>query len=71
MNNYANMKLMIVQIEERIWDQWAPIPVSPDSEEVGAGPPCDFGEVNQPVAPPDSENYSLGRSLSGNYEPDP
>ncbi|KAF2617684.1 hypothetical protein F2Q68_00040073 [Brassica cretica] len=34
MDRKANMVSMIPQIEGRIWDQWAPIPVSPDSEEV-------------------------------------
>lgn len=34
MRNYANVESMILLIEERIWEQWAPIPVSPDSEEV-------------------------------------
>ena len=59
MNNYANMEQMIPQIEERIWEQWAQIPVSLDSEEVGAGPPCDFGEVNQHVAPPEADSHLL------------
>ncbi|KAF3569829.1 hypothetical protein F2Q69_00059818 [Brassica cretica] len=34
MDRKANMVSMIPQIEGRIWDQWALIPVSPDSEEV-------------------------------------
>ncbi|KAF3540743.1 hypothetical protein F2Q69_00022150 [Brassica cretica] len=50
---------MIPQIEERIWEQWAQIPVSLDSEEVRAGPPCDFGEVNQHVAPPEADSHLL------------
>ncbi|KAL0729704.1 hypothetical protein Bca4012_025797 [Brassica carinata] len=50
---------------------WALIPVSPDLEEVGVGVPCEDDEVNQPAAPSEVNDCSLGRSISGYNEPDP
>ncbi|KAL0875978.1 hypothetical protein Bca101_025683 [Brassica carinata] len=71
MNRFVDLDSMIPQIEKRIWDQWALIPVSPDLEEVGVGVPCEDDEVNQPAAPSEVNDCSLGRSISGYNEPDP
>ena len=46
------------EVEEEIWKQWEPVPVSP---EMGAFD--ETGEVNQPVAPLDVNDYSIGRSI--------
>uniref|UniRef100_M4FHN9 Uncharacterized protein n=1 Tax=Brassica campestris TaxID=3711 RepID=M4FHN9_BRACM len=40
-------------VEEKIWEQWDPVPVSPDTVEAKMGDPGEMGEVNQPVAPLD------------------
>ncbi|KAL0716152.1 hypothetical protein Bca4012_065474 [Brassica carinata] len=45
----------IPQIEQRIWDQWDPIPISPDTVEAKTGAPDETGEVDQP-APPVANN---------------
>lgn len=50
-------------IEGRIWGLWAPIPVSPNSEEVRPEIPDDVGEVNQPTAL--DYDCSFGQSMSG------
>ncbi|KAF8102805.1 hypothetical protein N665_0194s0019 [Sinapis alba] len=63
----ANMDFAIPHIKNKIWDQWDPIPVSVDSEEIGTEVPCETGEVNQPVAP--ANDYSFGRSMSGFNDP--
>ncbi|KAG2266304.1 hypothetical protein Bca4012_076249 [Brassica carinata] len=56
------------RVEEKIWEQWDPIPVSPDTVEAETGDPGEMGEVNQPVAPLDVNDYSIGRSMSGNFD---
>ncbi|KAF3536298.1 hypothetical protein F2Q69_00023789 [Brassica cretica] len=56
------------QIEERIWKQWEPIPVSPDTVEAETGVPDETGELNQPTAPLDVSDYSIGGSMTGYYE---
>ncbi|KAF2599231.1 hypothetical protein F2Q68_00010817 [Brassica cretica] len=56
------------QIKERIWKQWEPIPVSPDTVEAETGVPDETGEVNQPTAPLDVSDYSIGGSMTGYYE---
>lgn len=49
----------IYEVEEKIWEQWDPVPVSPDTVEAEMGDLGDTGylgetgEVNQPVAPLD------------------
>ena len=51
---------VIPRIEENIWKQWDPIPVSPDTVEAETRVPDETGEVNQPVAPLNVEDYLLG-----------
>ncbi|KAF2564128.1 hypothetical protein F2Q70_00017596 [Brassica cretica] len=58
----------IPQIEERIWKQWEPIPVSPDTVEAETGAPDETGEVNQPTVPLDVNDYSVGRSMTGYFD---
>ena len=58
----------IFEVDEKIWEQWDPIPVSPDTVEAETGDPGEMGEVNQPVAPLDVNDYSIGRSMSGNFD---
>ncbi|KAL0854039.1 LOW QUALITY PROTEIN: hypothetical protein Bca101_059191 [Brassica carinata] len=50
--NERNKDFAIPQIEQRIWEQWDPIPNSPDTVEAETGVPDETGEVDQP-APPD------------------
>ncbi|KAF2612104.1 hypothetical protein F2Q70_00011388 [Brassica cretica] len=56
------------EVEEKNWEQWDPVPVSPDTVEAETGDPGKIGEVNQPVAPLDVNDYSIGRSMSGNFD---
>ncbi|KAF2558636.1 hypothetical protein F2Q68_00016125 [Brassica cretica] len=58
----------ISEIEGEIWKQWEPVPVSPDTVEAEAGGLDETGEVDQPVAPLDVNDYSIGRSMSGNFD---
>ncbi|KAF2564937.1 hypothetical protein F2Q70_00017406 [Brassica cretica] len=48
------------QIEERIWKQWEPILIFPDTVEAETGAPDDTGEVNQPSVPLNVNDYSVG-----------
>ena len=48
------------QIEERIWKQWEPILVFPDTVEAETGAPDDTGEVNQPSVPLNVNDHSVG-----------
>ncbi|KAG2292754.1 hypothetical protein Bca52824_039423 [Brassica carinata] len=63
-----NKDLKISEVEEEIWEQWEPVPVSPDTVEAETGDPSEAGEVDQPVAPLDVNDYSIGRSMSGNFD---
>ena len=58
----------LLQIEERIWKQWEPIPVSPDTVEAETGVSDETGEVNQPTAALNVSDYSIGGSMTGYYE---
>lgn len=69
MNRNANMASMIPLIEGRIWDQWASIPLSPDSKEVGSEILVESGEVNQSASL--VNNCSFRQSMSRDYEFDP
>uniref|UniRef100_A0A0D3CEN5 Uncharacterized protein n=1 Tax=Brassica oleracea var. oleracea TaxID=109376 RepID=A0A0D3CEN5_BRAOL len=46
----------ISEVEEEIWVQWEPVPVSPDTVEAETGDHGEAGEVDQPVAPLDMED---------------
>ncbi|WZZ27676.1 hypothetical protein YC2023_011077 [Brassica napus] len=48
------------QIEERVWKQWEPIPVSPDTVEAETGAPDEMSEVNQPSVPLNVNDFSMG-----------
>ncbi|KAF3601061.1 hypothetical protein F2Q69_00036395 [Brassica cretica] len=48
------------QIEERVWKQWEPIPVSPDTVEAETGAPDEMSEVNQPPVPLNVNDFSMG-----------
>lgn len=50
MDGYPGADLAIPSIEERIWGVWAPIPVSPNTEEVVVDVAGEDGEVNQPAS---------------------
>lgn len=56
------------QIEERIWKQWEPIPVSRDTVEAETRAPDETGEVNQPSVPLNVNDYSVGGSMTEYYE---
>ncbi|KAF3512442.1 hypothetical protein F2Q69_00005882 [Brassica cretica] len=58
----------ISEAEEKICEQWDPVPISPDTVEAETGDLGETGEVNQPVAPLDVNDYSIGRSMSGNFD---
>ncbi|KAH0849090.1 hypothetical protein HID58_091565 [Brassica napus] len=58
----------ISEAEEKICEQWDPVPISPDTVEAETGDLGETGEVNQPVAPLDVNDYSIGRSVSGNFD---
>ncbi|KAF2588322.1 hypothetical protein F2Q70_00038554 [Brassica cretica] len=58
----------ISKVEEKIWEQWDPVPVSPDTVEAETEGPGEMGEVNQLVAPLDVNDYSIGRSTSENFD---
>ncbi|KAF3605046.1 hypothetical protein DY000_02047428 [Brassica cretica] len=58
----------ISEVEEEIWVQWEPVPVSPDTVEAETGDHGEAGEVDQPVAPFDVNDYSIGRSMSGDFD---
>ena len=58
----------ISEAEEKICEQWDPVPISPDTVEAEMGDLGETGEVNQPVAPLDVNDYSIGRSVSGNFD---
>ncbi|CDY65996.1 BnaCnng49260D [Brassica napus] len=47
----------ISEIEEKIWEQWDLVSVSPDTVEAETGDLGETGEVNQPVAPLDVNDY--------------
>ncbi|KAF3597847.1 hypothetical protein DY000_02021626 [Brassica cretica] len=55
-------------VEEDIWEQREPVPVFPDTEEAETGDPCEAGEVDQPVAPLDVNDHSIGRLMSGDFD---
>ena len=58
----------ISEVEEEIWKQMEPVPVSPDTVEAETGGLDETGEVDKPVAPLDVNDYSIGGSMSGNFE---
>ncbi|KAF3564340.1 hypothetical protein DY000_02015930 [Brassica cretica] len=58
----------ISEVEEDIWEQWEPVPVSPDTVEAETGDLGEAGEVDQPVAPLDVNDYSIGISMSGDFD---
>ncbi|WZZ34775.1 hypothetical protein YC2023_018176 [Brassica napus] len=58
----------IPEVEEKIWEQWDLVPVSPDTVEAETGDLGETGEVNQLVASLDVNDYSIGRSMSGNFD---
>ncbi|KAL0723238.1 hypothetical protein Bca4012_037837 [Brassica carinata] len=65
--NERNRDFAIPQIEQRIWEQWDPIPLSPDMVEAETGFPDETGEVDQP-APPDANDRSFGVSMTGYFK---
>lgn len=71
MDANAGAGLLIPLIEGRILEHLAPILVSLDSEDVGSGVPYGDDKVNQLSAPLGSRDYSIGRSMSGDYDVDP
>ncbi|CDY23923.1 BnaC02g29500D [Brassica napus] len=58
----------ISEVEDEIWKEWEPVPVSPDTVEAETGGLDETGEVDKPVAPLDVNDYSIGGSMSGNFE---
>nr|VDD50942.1 unnamed protein product [Brassica oleracea] len=60
--------LKFSEVEEEIWEQWEPVPVSPDTVEAELRDPGEAGEVEQPVAPLNVNDYSIGRSMSGDFD---
>ena len=58
----------ISEVEDEIWKQWEPVPVSHDTVEAETGGLDETGEVDQPVTPLDVNDYSIGGSMSGNFE---
>ncbi|KAH0879546.1 LOW QUALITY PROTEIN: hypothetical protein HID58_066940, partial [Brassica napus] len=61
----------ILEVEEEIWTQWEPVPVSPNlgiPDTAESGGLDETGEVDQPVAPLDVNDYSIGRLMSGNFD---
>ncbi|KAF3597841.1 hypothetical protein DY000_02021620 [Brassica cretica] len=58
----------IFEVEEEIWEQWEPVPVSPDTVGAERGDPGEAGEVDQSVVPLDVNDYSIGRSMSGDFD---
>ncbi|KAF3603745.1 hypothetical protein F2Q69_00035147 [Brassica cretica] len=60
--------LKFSEVEEEIWEQWEPVPVSPDTVEAELRDPGEAGEVDQPVAPLNVNDYSIGRSMSGDFD---
>ena len=65
--NERDMDFEIPQIKERIWEQWEPIPLSPDTVEDETGAPDETGEVNQSTAPLDVNDYSVWRLMTGYF----
>ena len=61
---------LIPRIEENIWKQWEPIPVSPDTVVAETGVPDETGEVNQPVVPLTVDDYLVGESMTGYFDID-
>ena len=57
----------ISEVEDEICKQWEPVPVTPDMVEAKRGGLDETGKVDQPVAPLDVNDYSIGRSMSGNF----
>ena len=66
--NERGIYFAIPQIEERIWEQREPIPVSPDTVEAKMGAPDETGEMNQPTTPLDVNDYSVRRSMTGYFD---
>lgn len=66
--NERDRDFAISQIEERISKQREPIHVSPDTVEAEMGAPNEMGEVNQPMAPFDVNDYSMGGSMTGYFD---
>ncbi|KAG2275796.1 hypothetical protein Bca4012_044086 [Brassica carinata] len=62
------MDFALPQIEERIWNQWEPIPVSPDTVEGETRAADETGEVNQPTVPLNIDDYSMGGSMTRYYK---
>ncbi|KAF3519985.1 hypothetical protein DY000_02060051 [Brassica cretica] len=58
----------ISEVEDEIWNEWEPVPVSPDMVEAETGGLDETGEVDQPVAALDVNDYSIGGSMSGNFK---
>ncbi|KAF3583120.1 hypothetical protein DY000_02031430 [Brassica cretica] len=61
---------LIPRIEENIWKQWEPIPVSPDTVVAETGVPDETGEVNQPVVSLTVDDYLVGESMTGYFDID-
>ncbi|KAF3527521.1 hypothetical protein DY000_02039718 [Brassica cretica] len=60
--------LKFSEVEKEIWEQWEPVPVSPDTVEAELRDPGEAGEVDQPVAPLNVNDYSIGRSMSEDFD---
>ncbi|CAG7875772.1 unnamed protein product [Brassica rapa] len=60
--------LKISEVEEEIWEQWESVPVSPDTVEAKTGDPGEVGVVDKLVAPLNVNDYSIGRSISGDFD---
>ncbi|KAF3519986.1 hypothetical protein DY000_02060050 [Brassica cretica] len=58
----------ISEVEDEIWKQWEPVPVSPDTVEAETGGLDETGEVDKPVAPLDVKDYSIGGPMSENFD---
>ena len=60
----------IPQVENNIWKQWEPIPVSSDTVEAETWVPDETGEVNQPVVPLTIDDYLVGESMTRYFDID-
>ena len=58
----------ISEVEEEILEAMGTSSLSPDTVEAETGGLDETGEVDQTVAPLDVNDYSIGRSMSGNFD---
>ncbi|KAF3565461.1 hypothetical protein DY000_02015981 [Brassica cretica] len=65
--NERDRDFEIPQIKERIWEQWEPISLSPDTVKDETGAPGETGEVNQSTAPLDVNDYLVWRLMTGYF----